>query len=227
MDVISNLPRVITAIGGLGVAAFGFVDATKAVFGGVNHIGFPGIRKKMQQMLPTGNASSSVLPYALETLRQNWYSGTDLTSQKAIAKSMVKLCLNPNTAGSLATATTVDAPTLKAIATSISTGTSLTTPQSDTYARFDLTLTAILDATYQHADQQYKNSTRGLAMVVAILLAIAGTCVINDVGLFGLTPDAFWQAVIIGLLATPLAPISKDLATALATTVDALQAVKQ
>ena len=42
--IAANLPQIITAIGGLGTAAFGLVDASKALGGGVNHIGFKGIR---------------------------------------------------------------------------------------------------------------------------------------------------------------------------------------
>jgi hypothetical protein len=37
-SIIQNLPNIIAAIGGLGTAAFGLVDAVKPC--GVNHIGF-------------------------------------------------------------------------------------------------------------------------------------------------------------------------------------------
>ena len=37
---LDGLPQVITAIGALGTAAYGFVDATKVFGGGANHIGF-------------------------------------------------------------------------------------------------------------------------------------------------------------------------------------------
>ena len=40
MILLQNLPQVVTAIGGLGTAAFGLVDASKVFGGGVNHIGF-------------------------------------------------------------------------------------------------------------------------------------------------------------------------------------------
>ena len=41
---LQGLPEIITAIGGLGTAAFSLVDATKVFGGGVNHIGFGGIK---------------------------------------------------------------------------------------------------------------------------------------------------------------------------------------
>ena len=56
----ATLPQVITAIGGLGTAAFGLVDATKLFWGGVNHIGFNEIRAKVALILPAapGTATS-------------------------------------------------------------------------------------------------------------------------------------------------------------------------
>jgi hypothetical protein len=49
---LHGLPQVVTAIGGLGTAAFGLVDASKAMWGGVNHIGFGGIKKTVTEFDP-------------------------------------------------------------------------------------------------------------------------------------------------------------------------------
>ena len=76
------------------------------------------------------------------------------------------------------------------------------------FSRFDLIVTALLDAAYQHADQVYRNWTRGLAAAIAVVLALAGGYMVamhlGDLKHFGI-------ALLIGLLATPLAPIAKDL----------------
>ena len=40
MSMLQNLSQIVTAIGGLGTAAFGLVDSTKLFFGGANRIGF-------------------------------------------------------------------------------------------------------------------------------------------------------------------------------------------
>ena len=86
-------------------------------------------------------------------------------------------------------------------------------------------VTALLDEAYQISEQVYRNSTRMLAAIVAVLLAEAGAWSIGS--------DLFWQsrepvmALLVGLLATPLAPIAKDLSTALATAVNAMQSVKK
>ncbi len=117
----------------------------------------------------------------------------------------------------------MDVWTLSDVATSQAKGTALTQTQSDVFSRFDLIVTALLDAAYQHADQVYRNWTRGLAAAIAVVLALAGGYIVAstwDLKHFGI-------ALLIGLLATPLAPIAKDLSTALATAVNTMQLVKK
>ena len=218
-----NLPQIITAIGGLGTAAFGLVEATKVFWGGVNHIGFKGIRTAVTPLIPPGGALSQ--QKMLATLEANWFNGTDLGSQKAIAKSLIKLNLNAANAPAVASATGVDPAVLTAVATSIAADTPLTPAQLDVYARFDLIVTALLDEAYQRSDQVYRNGTKAWAMVFSIVLALAGGFVLN-----GANPWSqydFVEVLVVGLLATPLAPIAKDLSTALATAVNTLQLVKK
>jgi hypothetical protein len=232
MTGLENLPQIITAIGGLGTAAFGLVDATK-VFGdlGPNRIGFSGIAKCVIPLIPVaegapaGNGLSQ--QKVLATLRANWYNGTDLASQKAIAKSLIKLNLNPGNAPALATATGVDSSILTSIAESIAAGTPLTAAQSDVYSRLDLIVTALLDEAYQRGDQAYTNGTRVLAMVFSIVLAVIGGTMLHYAGSqFSMQHDLA-DAVVAGIFATPLAPVAKDLSTALATAVNTLQLVKK
>jgi len=220
MSNLQNLPQIITAIGGLGTAAFGLVDASKAIGGGVNHIGFGAIRKTVESLTPGNPTNAMSQNKVVATLKANWFNGTDLGSQKAIAKSLIKLNLNSTNAQALAGVTGVDPTVLSEVATSIAQGTSLTATQNDVYARFDLIVTALLDETYQYADDVYRNWTRAIAALVAVGLAVAGGYVLSS------TPNN-WESVMVGLLATPLAPIAKDLSTALATAVNTLQVVKK
>jgi len=215
-----SLPQIITAIGGLGTAAFGLVDASKALGGGVNHIGFGGIKKTVKSLTPGNPTNAMSQDKILATLKANWFNGTDLGSQKSVAKSLIKLNLSTTNAAALAAATGVDASVLNAVATKTAAGTPLNTTESDVYARFDLIVTALLDQTYQHSDNVYRNWTRAIAAVVAVLLAIVGGLTLSP-------QPSILQTVIVGLLATPLAPIAKDLSTALATAVNTLQAVKK
>jgi hypothetical protein len=221
MIVLQNLPQMIAAIGGLGTAAFGLVDASKVFGGGVNHIGFSGIRTAVQNLTDAGQPVNALSQKKIiATLQANWMNGTHLGSQKAIAKSLIKLNLNPRNADALAQATGVDSTVLKTVAGKIAAGTSLSCAESDVFARFDLIVTALLDEAYQRSDQFYRNWTRGLAALVAIALALLGGTMLH--------PAADWPLlVLVGLLATPLAPIAKDLSTALASVVSTLQLVRK
>jgi hypothetical protein len=229
IDSLNGLPNMITAVGGLGTAAFGLVDASKAFGGSVNHFGFEGIRAAVTKLTPAATTKGTAVaalsqPKILETLQANWFNGTDLASQKAIAKSLIKLNLNPDNAATLAGDVGVDPTTLATIATSIATAKALTPAQSDFFGRFDLIVTALLDEAYQRADEIFKNRTRAVAMGTAILLAIVGAFMLQGSNISG---QDIAEAFLIGLLATPLAPIAKDLSTALATAVNALQAAKK
>jgi hypothetical protein len=215
------LPQLITAIGALGTAAFGLVDASKAVFPFINDIGFSRIKKTVQALTPGKGANAVPQGHIVATLHSNWINGTDLNSQKAIAKSLIKLNLSPANASALAAETGVDPAIFTVVATSIAAGTPPLTPaQTDLYGRFDLIVTALLDETYQRSDDVYRNWTRALAAGVAVALAIIG-------GLTLQPGPTIPQSVVVGLLATPLAPIAKDLSTALATAVNTMQSVKK
>lgn len=224
MSPLENLSHVITAVGGLGAAAFGLVDATKVFGGGVNHIGFRGIRAAVQQLTPAPAPNPGQAVNALSqkkivaTLQANWMNGTDLASQKAIAKSLIKLNLHPQNARALADATGVDPAILSGVATNMAVGTPLSSAESDVYARFDLIVTALLDEAYQRSNQIYRNWTRALAALVAVALAMAGGMVLK------IDPAL---SFLVGLLATPLAPIAKDLSSVLAMTVNTLQLAKK
>jgi hypothetical protein len=224
LSPLENLSHVITAVGGLGAAAFGLVDATKVFGGGVNHIGFRGIRAAVQQLTPAPAPNPGQAVNALSqkkivaTLQANWMNGTDLASQKAIAKSLIKLNLHPQNARALADATGVDPAILSGVATNMAVGTPLSSAESDVYARFDLIVTALLDEAYQRSNQIYRNWTRALAALVAVALAMAGGMVLK------IDPAL---SFLVGLLATPLAPIAKDLSSVLAMTVNTLQLAKK
>ncbi len=232
MSVLQSLPEVITAIGGLGTAAFGLLEAIKPVFPGINHMGFERIRTTVSALTPNEAGSHpplNALPQSsvLDSLLANWVNGTDLGSQKSIAKSLIKLHLSAGNAPVLAATTNVDPALLTAVAQSIVSATALTQQESDTYARFDLIMTAMLDQAYQHADQVYRNSTRGLAALIAVALAFAGgLSIVGSWGAFWGKPDMF-VALLVGLLATPLAPIAKDISSALSTAVNTMQSVRK
>lgn len=227
-----QLPQVITAIGGLGTAAFGLLEAIKPMVPWINRTGFSGIRKTVSSLTPDepgARVPVNALPRKniLESLLANWVNGTDLASQKAIAKSLIKLHVSAANAPALAATTNVDPVQLTEVAKSIVSGTALTQQQTDAYSRFDLIVMAMLDEAYQHADQVYRNWTRAMAALLAVALAFAGGwSLVGSWQNFWWKPDMF-LALLVGLLATPLAPIAKDISTALATAVNTMQLVKK
>jgi hypothetical protein len=118
---LQTLSEVITAIGGLGTASFGLVDATKVLWGGPNRFGFAGIETAVRPLVPPNlrpsNAVQGLPPEKIvATVRANWFNGIELVSQKAIAKSLIKLNLGIGNAGNVAKATGVDGNTLTTIA---------------------------------------------------------------------------------------------------------------
>jgi hypothetical protein len=204
------------------------VDATKTFWGGVNRIGFSRIEDTIESLTPGAAASGLTQAKIVDTLRSSWYIGKDLGSQKSVAKTLIKVNMTPANAATLAAATGVDAQKLASVATKIVSGKPLEQDESDVYSRFDLILTALLDEVYQDSDQAYVNGTRFTAFLFAVALAFVGGWTLKG----GSMSDYWWskemaEALIAGLLATPLAPIAKDLSSALATAVNTLQAVRK
>jgi len=228
MGILQDLPNIITAIGGLGTAAFGLVDSTKVFWGGVNRIGFGKIKDAVTKLTPGTPVNGLSQTKIIATLRANWYNGQDLDNQKAVAKSLIKLGLNPGNAAAIASATGVDQAVLQSVAAKMAAATALTSNESDVFARFDLILTAMLDEVYQDGDQRYTNGTRVTAGIFAVLLAFVGGWIVNgqDIHTFVASND-LWRALISGVLATPLAPVAKDITSALSTAVNALQLGKK
>ena len=250
----SNLAGAVTALGALGTSAFGLVDATKLVRGGVSSSGFCFIRTIIEELtpedgpvtpLPKANSNVPQAPPApappappsaasatnrknlIATARANWINGLALTDQKSALKALLKLRLSPANAETFAAISNVNPDVLRSVAIKLGSGDPMTQPELDTYGRFDLLLSATLDRAYQAADQRYRNSAKMAAGVVAIILA--------EMAAFSLRGVAFsagdsWklasEAFVAGLLATPLAPIAKDVSTSLATAAKAVQAVR-
>src|SRR5262249_13153018 len=156
--------------GSLGTAAFGLVDASKVAWGSVNHFGFSGISKTVRAFLPADGAKKDGPTFGndevLDTLRANWFNGTDLAKQKAIAKTLINSKLTPDNAEKWAHLAGIqNGATLTRVAHKItSEKDTLTSNESDVHGRFDLALTAMLDQAYQHADGVYRNGTRAVAM---------------------------------------------------------------
>lgn len=228
-----DVGNAVGAIGALGLASFALVDATKLFRGGVSNSGFGFIKDAVKQFFPkqTKNAGEkSHKPPAqsiIEILYANWINGSVLGDQKAIAKSLIKLKLSEQTAHQFAETTEVDEAVLRQVAQKMTKGIDLSPEEANALGRFDLALTAILDEAYNRADQKYRNFARVAATAVAVVLAVFGGWAINDPSAPKyLGSQQMWLAALCGVLATPLAPIAKDLASALSAGVKVAESLK-
>lgn len=215
-----DLANAVLAVGSLGTASFALVDATKAFGGGVSNRGMRRISRVVGKFL---KADSAAFVSVTGTLRANWINGTlALNDQKSIAKTLIKLYLSPDNAAHMAAETGVNAGLLKQVAAKYQApGAALTADEQNTASRFDLQLASLLDEAYQRADQSYRNTAKVLAIVFAVALAV-----VAKVALDGAASVTWGEAVIAGLLAAPLAPVSKDLASALQAAVKAMQVIR-
>jgi hypothetical protein len=215
---VSHVSDYILAIGALGTAAFGLVDATKAFSGGISRVGFGYILKALAPFEP---ALAAALGSAKDqdwrsVLRAHWINGRDATEQKSIAVSLIQLGLRDDeSVAALAAAGHVDPDRFGAAIKALIAGETLTPEQMNQFGRFKASVEARIDAAYERADQAYRNAARLLAGVVAILLALAAAQWLYP-------GTSLLRAFFIGLIAVPLAPIAKDLAAGLASAAKAV-----
>jgi hypothetical protein len=216
MDTTTNVTtivEIIGAVGALGTAATGLVDTTKVFNGGVSRVGFATIT---QQFKPF-EALLKAIPEqaAAATLYGLWINGVAIEDQKAKAKGLIKLGFGPDTVNAMSTATGLPVNELAPLAAKIVSGTDLGPSEVNIYGRLDAILSAVIDAAYEKADQRYRNAAKALAALIAILLSLVGGYAVGPIRGF----QGFMLYVVIGAIATPLAPVAKDLTTAINTAV--------
>jgi hypothetical protein len=217
-----DIPGAIAAIGALGTAAFGLVDASKALWGGPSNLGFGFIKECLE---PFANAlavadTSGVhgRDTFLNTLKANWLNGVPMADQKTTAKALIHLGLTAANAPALATATSLDAALLTAVATKIQAGGPLDPADVTMFGRFDAIVSAKLDTGFERADQRYRNAAKALSFGVSVVLGLVAARIIGV---------AMGEGLLIGVVATPLAPIAKDLASSLSAATKAISAVRR
>ena len=217
---LERVGAVLAALGALATAAFGLLDAFKVAGGGASNIGLGAIYAALAPFdgpltLAIGKANYRA------TVRANWINGMTKADQKAVVRALIKLGLSPATAPDLAAAAHVDPAALQLAAKKLETGKPLTDADLNVLGRMSAVVDALLDTGFERAEQQFKNASRALAGALAVLLAWLATF---------LWPEPqrphFWLAFAVGLLAVPLAPVAKDLTSALSTAMRAIKAAK-
>ena len=208
-----ELLGVVAVTGAIGSAAFALVDALKLLpRGGISCIGFKFIRRAVLQLTPANAALDATClstTSLLTTLHAHWVNGVDGPAQIGLAKTLIMLRLTPSTAVALARMTALDADLLTQVATHAQDGTPLTPEQTEIHDRFEQVIGSLLDQAYQRADQRYRNAAKVLAMPMAIGVAVLLSRVLP-------LPVKTSQAILLGLIATPIAPVAKDLTSLIA-----------
>nr|WP_316654883.1 hypothetical protein [uncultured Gellertiella sp.] len=220
MPMPADIPTLIAAIAALGTASFGLVDASKMAYGGASRMGYGYLKQALQPYLPALAEVNRADPLA--TVFANWINSVAKADQKAATKSMIRLGVTPSNAAEVARAAPgIDPAAFAGAAGRAYRGEKLSEEDFNLLSRFDAIVDVQLDAAYERADQFYRNGSKAAAVAVSVGLALTGSLMINgqdgkDLGL----------AVLVGLLATPIAPISKDLASALTAAVQALKVAR-
>jgi len=227
--LLGNIPNVIAAVAALGTAAMGLVDASKAFWGGISRLGFGYIWHAVRPFLGDGGGKLGAHEVRT-TLLANWLNGVPMAEQKAKVKALVhlKLTTDPARAEALAGAAGVEATGLAAVARKTVAGEAPTEQEIATLGQFDAVLSAVLDAAYERADQKYRNATKVASMFCsAVLAVIGGRYAYNMPWEQYLGSQQLFTALIVGIGATPLAPVAKDLTSTLQAAVKALSVVKR
>jgi hypothetical protein len=225
VDAFDHVSTYIGAAAGLGTAAAGLVDASKAVGGGMSNPGFGYIRKAIEPLV-AGESGALSSTDVLATLRANWLNGVAKDEQKAAAKSLVRLRLVPENAEALAAATGVDAQKLREATELLHSGAPLDAEHMNVLGQFDTAVNAILDYAYERGDQFYRNWAKIASAAVAVVLAVWGGALLREQTGYVGSADFFF-AVLIGLISTPLAPLAKDLTSSLSEAVKAVSALRR
>jgi hypothetical protein len=228
MASLEDVANAILATGALGTAAYGLVDVTKFFGGGVSRAGFASVRAAVMPYIDVPQPPGAVFGTAqiVDTLRANWMNGMAKAEQKAVAKSMIRLMLKPETAPALAVAAAVDPAHLRTAAEHIFQSQPLTDEDTRALGAFDVAVSARLDYGYEQGDQQYRNAAKLVAAAISMVLAFAASWVLYGDRPGG-SPHWWLTAILIGAAATPLAPIAKDVASALQTAGKAVGAVRR
>lgn len=231
-----SLTTLVVAAGALGTAAFGIVDGMKWL-AWLGEAGFSHIRR----LVHSGFAVALEKAYGsdFERLLRAQYRNRD--SKDEILRTLrqgIRLGLTADTAAELAKVVgVVSAEQLRDVAESLHSadqsedGVRMKDAHRGLLGRFELAADTRIDAALALADDTYRASIRVWAGVVAVVLAEA-----TALALVG-APDAAWTiagaptragqpqwllALIIGVIAVPMAPIAKDVASGIAAAARAL-----
>jgi hypothetical protein len=202
---MENIGTIVLATGALGTAAFGIVEALK--WTKLGEAGFAVIVKVLGPLVKT---QESAYGPGFEKLLRAQYRGDQRDFARVIRQG-ARVGLTSENAGEAAEfLKVVGRAELESVATSLKQGTPLSDAQRNVLGRYELAVDARIDAALTQAQSHYAGTQRSVASIIALVIAVA-------VGLWLRSTQAYilLKSVLVGIAAVPLAPIAKDLVSAL------------
>ena len=220
---MEHLSEMILATGALGVASFGIVDGLKWTF-----FGTAGFKSIMKLIRPAAPALAVAYGDDFEDmLREQYRDGRDHGVCRTTIRQGIRIGINSDNANQvIRVAPVVNGHHMVAITEQLEAGNALSPEQESILGRFELALDSRLDAAFGKASTNYRSTARcGAGLIaIAISLATAGYLAMEATADGQGAIDHLWlRALIVGFVAIPLAPVSKDLAGALASAGKALK----
>ena len=161
--------------------------------------------------------------YALA--RANWLNGVAKENQKMAIRNMIRLGLNKENASRLdARIISVSPLDLANAADKARQGQELSEVELGVLARFDAMIDLRLDLAFEQADQRFRNASRLGAAIIAVILSLGAAFTVLSKG------EPFERiaiGLVVGLVAVPLAPVAKDISSAITTAVNAFKSIRK
>jgi hypothetical protein len=205
-----DLVQMVLAAGALGTAAFGIVDGLKGTV--IGEAGFSTL-SVMLGPLKTALAKAYGNEF-MELLKAQYRDGRGTGPLPRILRQGARIGLTKDNAAEIAKFVgegIINTSELANIAEKIADGRKLEDSERGLLARFELAVDTRIDAAVALAEQRYILVTRWWASGFAVALALNADLL---------------KGLIVGLVAVPLAPIAKDVASALQSATKALKARK-
>lgn len=210
----TSISDMLLATGALGTASFGIVEASKWL-SLVGEAGFSAAHTRLGSLTAT---LSVAYGRDYESMLRGLYRGDQRDLTRTLRQGVRVGLTAANAAAVASFLGSIDGAQLAAVAGKAQSGGTLSDDDRSLIGRYELAADARIDAALAVANADYAGTARILASAVSLLIAVATQRALGD--------DAvpLTTAILVGIAAVPLAPIAKDLASALQSASKALKA---
>ena len=208
-----NVTEMVLGAGALGTAAFGIVEAFK--WSALGEAGFKRLKSMLGEALLRSLSASYGTDFEL-FLRAQSRNPEGVGELRRSLRQGMRIGLRPELAPALAAQVgTVDAAELTLVAERLMHGDPLDDALRTVLGRYELAVDARIDAGLTLAIDGYQGAIRAAASLLAIILALLAAFTLGR---------PWWHGALLGVAAVPLAPVAKDVVSALQAATRALRA---